>query len=243
MNLLPIELTKFNGCYNELLRSKEINSDEAMVMFHGYPCSTIADTKNRDIAEVISLKTGIDVYVFHHEGLGKSSGCFSFIKSIFNGQEYLKKISSKYKKIHVFGHSWGGLVALNSIHKIKNVLGNVFLISPFTNILSGKNLEVLCTTVYNETKESIPNMDLQDMISELSEIALKYNPIDRDYANTTNQIFLIQAVEDNEVPVEMNRKFRDVHTQAIQEYIEILDDHNFNNSRAFLGEYVSRKIG
>jgi esterase/lipase len=225
------ELPLFNGnIFNEKYSSGE-KSEEAVLLFHGYPSP---EGKNEYIAESIANKFKKDVYLIHYEGLGLSKGFFSFSKSIKDSGDYFKWLSNEgYKKISIVGHSWGGLIALNLIADQKPInLNKIILMSPYTFFPKGYELEKLIDFIYEDSK-SVFKQSKAEMTTQVNEILLSFQPRSKVQSIETyaNQISILQAISDHEVPLATTKNFVEMFKGARPNFIEIDTDHSFNERR------------
>lgn len=218
-------------------------SSEACLLFHGFPAvATVPDhEKNQDIAMSIA-SAGIDSYIQHYKGLGRSVGNFSFTESITASIDYADKIKRtyNYKKLHLIGHSWGAIVALNVLASLgPEHIGNIVLLSPFSEFPHRDILRQVLKSVCEGVDVKFKSGGIEGALNELEEVAAKYHPRDivRRLVTDQNHFTIIQATEDDEVPVEMTRNFVKIFpTKPI--YIEFPSDHKFLTRRNELYPFV-----
>ncbi len=118
--------------YTEKQKGHGRKQDELVIFFHGFPGRT---TKNEDVFNFVNEKLGYSTHLFHYKGLGRSKGHFSFLSSIEFSISLAKKLSNDFKKIHIIGHSWGGLVGVNAFCNVdEQKRGALILLNPLVKI-------------------------------------------------------------------------------------------------------------
>lgn len=170
---LPFQSGIHNQIYFEYFEGHS-NSSEVILFLHGYPADQ--GTRNRDIAVPVAKETRIDVFIIHYPGLGNSPGQFAFSNSLQASQQFYEFLvnSKKHTKVHLFGHSWGGFVALN-LAKTNASAGTVTVASPFLRIPKGHDLETLTNVVFNETKQYLTHTNTSEVLNDLEAISKKAN--------------------------------------------------------------------
>lgn len=231
-------LPLFHGTiYNEKYLSS-YNTEEAVILFHGYPST---ESKNEYIAEHISNFLNKDVFLFHYEGLGNSLGLFSFPKSILESIAYYNWVAKHgYKKITILGHSWGGLIALNLVAEIQqhSLIDKVILLSPYNYFPEGLQLTKLIDYIYEDTKD-IFKQPKSIMTNQVQEILLSYQPRSKiqNIKQFPNPIYILQATNDNEVSPESTAEFVQLLRSSKTIFKKINTDHSFTENRTdFLNE-------
>ncbi|EKD51334.1 MAG: hypothetical protein ACD_62C00281G0005 [uncultured bacterium] len=237
-------------CSNYTVKFSGANSPspEACLFLHGFPAASREfpmQEKNQDIAAAIAQHLGMDSFVTHYRGLGLSKGRFSFIDSIEESCVVASTLvrTFDYRKVHLVGHSWGGVVALNVFERLASRQGNLILLSPFTVFPDRATLkQVLISLCASETIDfKYANMDL--IVEELGKVEEKYNPqqLASRIIEAGGKVLLIQAIHDDEVPASVNRAFCSRFPTGI-EYAEIDTDHKFSRNRDQLLSMLIRKL-
>ena len=216
---------------------------EALVIFHGFPCKNPI-TKNHDIAEIVHKELGIDTYLLHYSGLGDSKGKFSFKQSIEESTTFFENVcaNKQYQKINLLGHSWGGLISLDILKSKFKLINKVILFSPYTLLLPPGNQ---FDQILKETIKNNPNIfkidDFQKVKNEINFVRDNKNPQTTNIKNTfnLNKIYIMQALEDDEVPPSVNRNFHNLLNNKAH-YLEIDTNHDFvKNRNKIIGHVIS----
>ncbi len=222
------ETFNFGKCFVQVYKSSS-PADEAYLFLHGFPA---VRGKNEDLAEAIAETVDKDVYLIHYEGLGQSKGDFSFSRSIEASKDFAEYLLQKnrYQKLHLVGHSWGGLVAVNLKYFLREKIGELIFMAPFTNLPN----EEKARAILNYTKAEYPNiadhLDVEKLVLELSQIRENSHPwkIAKKLDMSPNQILILQGLNDDEVEPRDTRYFAEL-MPAGSTYIESDDDHGFSD--------------
>lgn len=214
-------------------------SREAAVVFHGFPAQPPWDPareKGRDIAERIAQDVGHDTFVMHYAGLGQSGGKFSFPHSVTDSIALVDHLRREYgyRTIHLVGHSWGGLVALNVYQALpENVRGNVVLLSPFVFFPDDALLRQALAAIGGQTTIHYAAGDtIDDAVRDLRAVESSHNPLQvvTQVPALGARTLILQADQDDEVPVEHTRRLVAQFPQPPQ-YYEVPTDHKFSIDR------------
>jgi esterase/lipase len=238
----------FQNCYNEIIVSEKAGEKpgekSALVLFHGYPCTTPpTESKNRDLAQIIAKEIPVDCYILHYEGLGKSPGEFYFSKSIKDGTDFLSHVKNLgYKNVYVFGHSWGGCVAINAGSVHPEIPLKTIIASPYTIIPEGERLWKSVNNLMAETHDSVPHFTKDTMNADLMIVHNQFNPYTVLEKSALKNIFIVQSEMDDEIPAEMNRQFTEKYKSRVTEYVEWDCDHRFAEAREKLVHYIVKVI-
>lgn len=233
------KINNFNKAYCEVLRYSQ-GVSKALFLFHGYPAD--GGEKNRDIARQVSASCHIDTYIIHYPGLGNSSGNFNFSDSIDVSKEFFTKYSGEYKEVYLFGHSWGGLVALNIFSQFKQLIKGIILAAPFSIIPQSENdLHQIVKSVYTETRHLLQEYSFEDVLGQIKKISSSYNPeeIIKFIESEKIQVHLIHARQDEEIPIETSQKFLSYFKNQTYVFKQVEDDHSFSRQREQLINFVS----
>lgn len=208
-------------------------------MFHGFPAQPPWDPareKGRDIAERIARDVGHDAFVMHYAGLGQSGGKFSFPKSVTDSIAFVRHLQREYgySKVHLVGHSWGGLVALNVYQALpEDVRGNVVLLSPFVFFPDDALLRQALVAIGGQTTIHYAAGDtIDDAVRDLRAVESSHNPLHvvAQVPALGARTLILQADRDDEVPVEHTRTLVARFPQRPQ-YYEVPTDHKFSIDR------------
>lgn len=200
---------------------------EAVLFIHGYPGRR--EDKNRDLVTISPL---YDAFLMHHKGLGKSRGLFSFSESVESTHHFYDFICRKgYSKVHVVGHSWGGFVSLSMMEKIAETSSKMILLSPFLRIPSGEKLKAIAKSLLTNGHEYVGHFTQEELEADLGRLAVKHNfeHFQKRLVKQKSNVQLIQALNDDETPVETAREF--IKEVSFINYVELDTDHGFENCR------------
>lgn len=209
---------------------------DVCLMLHGFPAAVFSEPiyeKNHDIGLYIAQNTRMDVCLPHYKGLGKSCGSFSFIKSIADATDIGRELIDAYgyNRVHLIGHSWGGLVAMNVLRDLVDNIGKVVLLSPFTEIPDATSLERLLKVISVDVHIDFEAGTIEDAVHEFIHVRQCNSPGAVAQLCTKNDIMIIQSKEDDEVPVQSTRRFVEKF-KVKPHYIEFESDHRFMLNRA-----------
>lgn len=216
-----------------------VPSREAAVVFHGFPAQPPWDPvreKNRDIAERIAQDVEHDTFVMHYAGLGRSSGNFSFPHSVTDSIALVDRLQREYgySKVHIVGHSWGGLVALNVYQALpEDVRGNMVLLSPFVFFPEDALLRQALAAIGGQTTIHYAAGDtIDDAVRDLRSVESSHNPLHvvTQLPALGARTLILQADQDDEVPVEQTQKLVEKFPQR-PKYFEVPTDHKFSIDR------------
>ncbi len=219
----------FNNCYNYRCFYQKKLSQEAVVIFHGFPSEKLF--KNRDIAMKVASELKLDSRVMHYFGLGESVGEFSFLRSIKDSINWTEHLLTKYKKLHLVGHSWGGLVAINVLKAHFSKIEKVILLSPFNDLHVDIEPILLVREIMKARPYLFYSRSEKQILEELITISKKFNP--RDIAKSLpakKSIHIIQAKVDEDVPLKTTQEYLSFFKSKPK--LEIWDiDHSFTKDR------------
>lgn len=236
MTALAVSATYFQDLYVETTVATTRPND-AYVFFHGFPGGTI---HNEDVAKAVANQTGAATHVVHFGGLGKGKGEFGFLKSIEQSMNLMRNISSQQnvQRIHLFGHSWGGLVAVNAAMQVEGKLGALFLVSPY----SGLPDSTATRHVLGAMKKSDPlfpaNLDIEGAVKDVATISNFYNPFVVVKKIRPLKTYILQAQNDDEVPASVNRAFAPMFSPEAT-YLEVNQNHSFTNRAELISQITN----
>ncbi|OFZ54827.1 MAG: hypothetical protein A2428_07070 [Bdellovibrionales bacterium RIFOXYC1_FULL_54_43] len=223
-------------------RKKNRSSEGAVLLFHGFPANK--GNKNSDVAEALFSETPYDIYIIHYRGLGNAKGAFSFSHSILESVNSAKALISRYhyEQVHLIGHSWGGLVAMNVFREIARFRGKLLLLSPFNEFPDNSVLSSIIESVIQEIPVLFGHATLDSVLDDLESVKSSCSP--RNIASTlqvpSSSITIIQASRDEEVSVASTKVLCKLFPCA-PKYLELDQDHSFSNRedlvRAVLQEF------
>lgn len=211
------------------------SNKESYLFLHSFPGT---QGKNEDIAETVSLKTGCDSYVIHYAGLGCATDKkFDFIKSVEEAIQLARFLTEKYEKIHLVGHSWGGLIALNLFNSILTLdqRGQLILLAPFTEFPLDGSVESWLIPMASK-KDGIlfshedPNK-VRDNFFSVEKIYPPRKNLDQlKFQN--KQVAIIEAIHDPDVPNHSTASlFQLLNQQNEIQFYHLQDDHSFSKNR------------
>ncbi len=205
---------------------------EAYVFFHGFPGGGI---RNEDLAAAVANQTGAAVYVIHYGGLGRGKGEFGFLKSLNECLAFVDEIKSQstFSRVNFYGHSWGGLVALNAAARCENKLGDIILVSPFSFVPENETVRHLLLAMQKSDAGFPQTLNIQDALADVETIAKQHNPRMLVRALKPRRVLILQSENDDQVPAAMNRQFAPMFTPEAR-YLEVNQDHSFTNRAALI---------
>ena len=223
---------------------------DAVLFLHGFPADS---GKNEDIAEKIKKK---DAFIFHYAGLGNSSGVFSFYSSIQDAIQLSKILLRQYSKLHLVGHSWGGLVCLNIIRELVSLklepscLGQIALLAPFSKFTDDltfeqeveKGLRDFIESRKQLRHESANNYSVETLTRDLEFVKKACSPIDfiSSIPFRKDQLTIIQGTKDEVVlPADTRQLVSRLPLET--NFIEVDDNHWFRD-RASLLELIEQAL-
>jgi len=205
-------------------------SRESVLFFHGFPANV--GNKNADVASAINLKTGNDVFLLHYRGLGESPGVFSFSESVRESLRVVEDLvrQNKYQKIHIVGHSWGGLVALNAFRQLHERKGRLILLSPFSSFPDRSGIAEVVRAVRAELPEVFGKRSDDEVIADIHRAESEFGPDQFIDQLESKEITVVQASQDSEVPPSLTRTFLSKF-RTPPKYVELDQDHSFFRDR------------
>lgn len=228
------ELEKFRGCYN-IRFSAEKSSREAILFLHGFPAEI--SNKNIDIAERLSADLHIDTFLLHYHGLGQSEGHFNFLRSIRDSIAYAQRLLTRYSytRLHLVGHSWGGLVALNVYRSLGKQRGRIALLAPYTWMETEDAVRNAARFFLRKHPHLFDGQNLNSVSADLEYVRRHHNPREITRSINTNininsPVFIVHALGDDVIPREMNLTLLETFkTRPL--YFELESDHRFVRNR------------
>ena len=205
----------------------QVHSKKGFLFFHGFPGEGV---RNEDLAEAISQQTGSTCFVVHFGGLGKGKGKFSFKRTIEQSLAYLDElmIRESFDTISLYGHSWGGLVAINAASKLKSRIDKLILVSPYSTLPP----KAMVRKILGGCIENSPALEhvfsIDEGVEDIDSIEQNFNPrtaILQTQLKPGSVLFL-QAKNDDEVPSAVSRDFLQAFPVA-PEYQEVDQVHSF----------------
>lgn len=249
LTLKPTQIGFLDEVYFEYYRhhdqhqkSKQASNSEVMLFLHGYPSEN--ERKNRDfLQKVFNNSPHIDCFLIHYPGLGKGKGQFQFsktFKAAITAHQYLLQ-NLNYKKVHVFGHSWGGFNTLNLIKHVSSI-DTIVLASPFLDIPFGLTAQEFVSNTFQNTKEHLTHTTEEKILKDLESLTI--TNIFNDNINWLNKhkklIHIVQATDDIKTPVEIARSFSSKLDQV--RYQEIVTDHSFEDTREQVADFILESL-
>lgn len=241
--------TPFYKIHCDIFSSNNPKNDQVCLFLHGFPALPAEGfescEKGKDIAQKVANELGLDSYVIHYQGLGKSSGPFSFLGSIKDSIAFAKNLITEksYKKINLIGHSWGGLIAVNIFKELKDSCGKMILLSPFNKIPDQEPLVELLKEISADASIDYLAGSIENAAKEIDLVKQDYNPrlIAKELPFLSDRIYVIQSKDDDEVPVESIREFVNLFNKEVV-YTEIDSDHKFLKNRELVIDFVLESL-
>jgi pimeloyl-ACP methyl ester carboxylesterase len=220
-----------------------IPSKEAVFLFHGFPANRSG--KNLDIAMAVFKALKIDAYIIHYRGLGDSPGYFSFSDSVFESVRSANEILAfgRYAKLHIYGHSWGSVVASNVAFQLKERCQSLMLACPLTKVVvDDPMLTGLVHSVLQEMPDVFGPQSLEDVrldLQSFTESSKIFQPWDLapKLDQSQIQIKIVQALKDEYTPPAKTRELIKRFSQ-MPIYVEYDVDHSFMEDRKLLAQTV-----
>ena len=220
------------------------SSKEAYLFLPSFPGT---QGKNEDIAEAVSHKTCCHSYVIHYAGLGlATSKTFDFIKSVGESIQLAHLLLEKYEKLHLVGHSWGGLISLNlfSTTLTSEQRGQLILSAPFTEFPHDGSVESWLIPMATK-KDFIlfSDEDPEKVRDNFFSVEKIYHPR-KGLSNLKprkNQVALIEAINDPDVPNQSTDSlYQLLNHQGNALRVRLHDNHCFTNDRdAIIGSVLT----
>lgn len=205
------------------------------IFFHGFPAEL--GTKNSDIAGAVASNIKAASAIMHYSGLGLSKGTFSFDGSIREAEavmDYLKTRGAQ--RFRIFGHSWGGLVALNILASRKYNIDGVFLVSPLTTLPDRESVK----TILCDTEAEFPKFKglVEQWLEEIDRLRPLSDPASFNFLPQMQASgMVVQAKDDDVVPSAMTKNFMQKLGPTF-EYHEVLQDHSFSDRETLIKQFL-----
>jgi pimeloyl-ACP methyl ester carboxylesterase len=204
-------------------------SKHGFIFFHGFPGGGV---RNEDLAEAIHKRSGSNCFVVHYGGLGKGKGNFSFRRSVEQSLQLVSSLVAQEKldSVTLYGHSWGGLVAINAAAKVQSKLDKLILVSPYS-MLPPKSMVREILSGYIAADPALAKVfSMEEAIEDIDFINKNYNPRSaiKNVSLKSNGTLFLQAQNDGEVPAPLSRSFVPLFSAA-PDYREVGQDHSFTN--------------
>ena len=210
-------------------------SKEAFLFLHGFPDDP--GNKNIDFAKRLCADTGLGALLPHYKGLGQSQGQFSFYDSVADCVCFVKDLIGKNKiqKLHVVGHSWGGLVALAIAKELPGAIASMILLSPLNAFPSAKDMDALLNEILNDPEgPDFSYATHQQFLDQLLKVKAEFNPrkmLNHLLRALNFKISIFQAAHDTELPTHQAKEFYKLLPQELSFYQELDTDHSFWDHR------------
>jgi pimeloyl-ACP methyl ester carboxylesterase len=180
--------------------------------------------------------------VIHYGGLGRGKGDFGFLKSLNQCLEFVDdlKAQTQLSRIHFYGHSWGGLVALNAAVRSGEKLGDLILVSPFSFVPGSDVVKQLLLSIKKSDSCFPQSLSIESAVADVDVIGKQNNPRLFVHKLQARRTLIVQSEKDDQVPAAMNRAFAPMFKPEAR-YLEVDQDHSFTN-RAALIEIISKWV-
>ncbi len=231
----------FQDLFVKTLRPQKC-SGNGFFFFHGFPGGGV---RNEDLGAAIQKHSGDICFVVHYGGLGNGKGKFSFRRSVEQSLQLVNSIirQEKLESLSIYGHSWGGLVAINAAAKLQAKLDKLILVSPYS-MLPPKTMVREILSGYVAADPALANVfSVDEAIEDVDFIDKNYNPraAIKQISLKPGAFLFLQAQDDGEVPAPLSRAFVPLFPVA-PDYREVKQDHSFTN-RAELIRLVIEWLG
>ncbi len=210
-------------------------SRQAILLFHGFPAYRA--TKNLDLAERLHHHFQRDVFLLHYRGLGESRGVFRFTEAIREAYALVDRLVEKegFEPLAIVGHSFGGLVALNTAAEKAEKVRTAILLSPLCDLDPQQDLY---TWILRGVREELPGVygDRSEaaVLADLETIRSDYSPMKKAPSLAPHlRLGFIQALQDDTTPASATRALV-ARFAAPPPYLELDLDHSFTQDRARL---------
>ena len=220
--------------YVAMFHQATVPTSSAVILSHGFPSQPFEDPKlekNWDLAQMVNDNLGVDSFLMHYSGLGKSHGEFSFLESVQDSLKLSREIQArfKYDRIHLIGHSWGGLITMNIYAALPVALrGAVVLLSPFTIFPDDEVLEAILREIDEESDIPYRYPTMEAVVADFQSVKHEHSPIQLvdTHGFRGDRFMILQAQNDGAVPEENTRRFVSrFSTPPV--YEEVQTDHKF----------------
>jgi len=216
-------------------------SPEAVVVFHGFPGEPPRGEEHKyaalpkrwiDLREAIFARLGMDGYSPRYEGLGGSRAPFSFTRSVTRSLDLARELAGRHRKVHVIGHSWGGLVAYN-VHRELPQAGKLVLLSALVDLVSDAWIREFLPP-YIRNYPQILGEDpaaLERAAADMGEVLRRFNPATRAARGRPDarKTLVLHGTRDTYVDIGAARRLKE---RLDAHYIELDTDHSYTDSRA-----------
>lgn len=221
----------------------DTKSQDAILFLHGFPGSKAV--KNLDVALLARAELQRDVFLVHYKGLGESRGDFLFTTAVRETAALVEWLISKkgYKSVHLVGHSFGGLLAVNCAIAHPNLVGSILLISPFCHMLKTDPLYRWFTDgVRAEHPGIFGPRERREIEGDVDEILAKHLPLERapDISETI-KISIIQSKTDDVTPAQVAKQFA-ARLRIKPAYVELDQDHGFTQDRIEFSRTINKLL-
>lgn len=208
------------------------SAEQGTALFlHGFP-GAIGD-RNIDLANAVSQEAKIRCFLPHYQGLGESSGRFSFSQSVGDVMAFSEDffVKNQAQDIIVVGHSWGGFLALNLLSRFPETFKRLILLSPLLEIPNEDQISRLVPLLFSKNRGTFVAQTEEALVSDFQLARESYSPLKLLSESVQEKITIIQASHDDEIPADSNRLL--VRTRLPRaRYFEVDQDHRFQKNRA-----------
>lgn len=236
--MIYVSETRVEGLYlREFKPTVELSPKKMVLFLHGFPGSQ----KNYDIAEHLALK-GYHCAVMHYRGVWRSEGDYSLVKNygdIETVLQYMEKNGFSKDHLALVGTSWGGFVALEMLSR-HPTLYKVILLAPFINLdHDEKKLRMGADFMGSISRPSIRNYSKEQILKDLKEVSVKYNPLDKVSKMDGKKVLIIHGTKDDICPIEHSVRLKSLFKTPARLY-QLQEQGHFLSSRELLYESCFR---
>ncbi len=213
---------------------------KCFIFLHGFP--SIRSRQNLDLAEAVSKTFHANCFIPHYRGLGISPGRFFLQSSLQDARECLKKISLTFSKVHLVGHSWGGMISLNLLKEFPNLVASLTLISPLLDFkITDDSIVGLVRDVRADYPTLFTDISEEEQIADAEVIHKSHRPIVWSQDILQVPLLVFQAAADHYTPKEQTLQLLQSWGPRSQ-YLELPLDHSFLNDRPFFKKLFLKEL-
>ena len=216
------------------VRSITTGSKDCMLFFHGFP----GRIDNEDLADVVANSLGIDTFVIHHEGLNKSRGRFRFLNAISTAQTIASKILGfGYTKLHIYGNSWGGAVALHVAASMSQSVGSLILAAPFAFLPDPEQCKQIAINLMAEDPSLGDRFDPDLVPADIAKIKRLYDP-EQSAIRVSSSVTVMHGVRDGLLPAHSSEMLAKLFKSPAT-YLLLDQDHDFSDRVALRSQVLA----
>lgn len=219
-------------------------SRRAILLLHGFP--GYRNVKNLDLADCLHRHFQRDVFLLHYQGLGENrDASFGFTSALHEVFAVVDRLVDKegFEPLTVIGHSWGGLVTVNTAAERSAKVRTAILLSPLCNLDPKQGLY---DWIVRGVRDEVPGIYGQrtdaEVLADIEQVRREFSPMEQVAKFAPDLRFgIIQAAQDETTPASATKAL--VARCARRPVYQELDlDHSFSQNRRQLAETVIRLL-